>query len=216
MPDAIKNSHIYNTGPAVAQASNKLKFFQAMSRDNHRNPPRCVPWTASKPTAAAWLENGDKVVARTVLTGHSGKGIIIYNKPEPIQEAPLYTKYIPKKEEYRVHFFSGKIIDVQKKVLKKLDIAGNPVDPKKINWLVRNLDNGFVYARDNVVAPKDVTNQAKLLIQCTSLDFGAIDIIFCERDERAYVLEVNTAPGLAGSTVQSYGDRIIEILGLNI
>ena len=36
------------------------------------------------------------------------------------------------------------------------------------------------------------------------LDFGAVDVIWNEHESKAYVLEINTAPGLEGSTVEDY------------
>ncbi len=214
LPAEVRKCLVYNTGEAVAKASNKLKFFLDMSPDRHRGFPRVVPWTVDKRAATKWMEAGHKIFARTLLTGHSGHGIVIYEGNQIIKDAPLYTLYIPKKEEYRVHFFGGKIIDTQKKVLKKHDAAGNPIEPKAVNWLIRNLDNGFVYARENLVIPKDVTFQARRVMDCTSLAFGAIDIVFSEKTQQASVLEVNTAPGLSGTTVESYGDRIMELFGL--
>jgi D-alanine-D-alanine ligase-like ATP-grasp enzyme len=42
------------------------------------------------------------------------------------------------------------------------------------------------------------------------LDFGAVDVIWNEKQQRAYVLEVNTAPGLEGQTVDDYARGIKE------
>jgi D-alanine-D-alanine ligase-like ATP-grasp enzyme len=44
------------------------------------------------------------------------------------------------------------------------------------------------------------------------LDFGAIDIIYNESRDQAYVLEVNTAPGLTGQTIQSYADAFRHLV----
>jgi D-alanine-D-alanine ligase-like ATP-grasp enzyme len=54
--------------------------------------------------------------------------------------------------------------------------------------------------------------QALLAIEACGLDFGAVDIIFNERKQTAFVLEVNTAPGLTGQTVAGYVERFKEIL----
>ena len=45
----------------------------------------------------------------------------------------------------------------------------------------------------------------------TGLDFGAVDVIYT-KDERVYVLEINTAPGLEGQTVLDYKVFFEEII----
>src|SRR3546814_2808293 len=43
------------------------------------------------------------IVCRTVLSGHSGVGIVIADNRDDLVPANLYVKYVKKKEEYRVH-----------------------------------------------------------------------------------------------------------------
>ena len=42
------------------------------------------------------------------------------------------------------------------------------------------------------------------------LDFGAVDVLWNERQQKAYVCEVNTAPGLEGITLDNYLKEIKE------
>jgi glutathione synthase/RimK-type ligase-like ATP-grasp enzyme len=49
-------------------------------------------------------------------------------------------------------------------------------------------------------------------VSALGLDFGAVDIIWNEREDKCYVLEVNTAPGLQGSTLENYANAIMEVL----
>jgi D-alanine-D-alanine ligase-like ATP-grasp enzyme len=44
------------------------------------------------------------------------------------------------------------------------------------------------------------------------LDFGAADVLFNARRNQAYVLEVNTAPGLEGQTVNDYAEAFKEMI----
>jgi D-alanine-D-alanine ligase-like ATP-grasp enzyme len=44
------------------------------------------------------------------------------------------------------------------------------------------------------------------------LDFGAVDVIYNRAQDKAYVLEVNTAPGLEGSTLDNYVEAIQKVL----
>jgi D-alanine-D-alanine ligase-like ATP-grasp enzyme len=125
-------------------------------------------------------------------------------------EAPLYTVYVPKKMEFRVHVFKGNdasfIVDIQRKIKKP--------DAEVKDWKIRNLDNGFIYARNGVeeIVPEDVRVQARCAFDLSGLDFGAVDVIFNEGQGRAYVLEINTAPGISGTTVENYADAFRKLV----
>jgi D-alanine-D-alanine ligase-like ATP-grasp enzyme len=81
------------------------------------------------------------------------------------------------------------------------------LDVENPNWQVRNHANGFIYARENVNPPQCVIDAAKIVFnKCTELDFGAVDVIYNAKQDRAYVLEINSAPGLEGQTLQDYAD----------
>ena len=73
---------------------------------------------------------------------------------------------------------------------------------------VRNLANGWVFCRDNVVEPDGLRDAAVSACAALGLDFGAVDIIWNERENKCYVLEVNTAPGLQGTTLENYANAI--------
>jgi hypothetical protein len=44
------------------------------------------------------------------------------------------------------------------------------------------------------------------------LDFGAVDLIWNENQNVVYVLEVNTAPGMEGTTLENYCDAFSNAL----
>jgi D-alanine-D-alanine ligase-like ATP-grasp enzyme len=48
-------------------------------------------------------------------------------------------------------------------------------------------------------------------VNILGLNFGAVDVIYNEKENKYYVLEVNTAPGLSGTTLEKYVDAIIEL-----
>lgn len=184
-----------NSARKLRNASNKLNFFNLMVENNADIIPQF--WTNRNdiPTDAY------PVVCRTVLAGHSGDGIVIADTPEEVVDAPLYTKYIKKQDEYRIHV--GKlpngdtsIISVQRKARRE-----GHEDP---NWRVRNHNNGFVFVRGGVNPPQEVLDASTRALLATGLDFGAVDVIWNAREQRAYVLEINTAPGLEGQTVTDY------------
>ena len=44
------------------------------------------------------------------------------------------------------------------------------------------------------------------------VDFGAVDVVWNQQNGQAYVLEINTAPGLAGQTITSYANAFRRFL----
>jgi hypothetical protein len=194
-----------NVPDAVGKATDKRLFFRIIrGLSETEAAPRAVPSCEDHNQVLQWLADGHYVVARTVLRGHSGSGIIIIEKESDIVDAPLYTKYIPKKVEYRLHFMNGELIDSQKKIR-------NPHQEVK-SWQVRSHDNGFMFVRNGVVVTDDAIAQGKLVMAALGLDFGAVDIIVSSKTKQAFVLEVNTAPGLEGQTIQSYANAFRKII----
>lgn len=209
--DELRKSTLLNPPEAIAKCSDKLKFFNlCASVQTEGDKPRIPNYTTDGELAKGWVAGGSVVVARKTLTGHSGEGIEFMeaSKPNSFVDAPLYVEYVKKKDEYRIHFVHDKIIAMQRKALKE----EARIDAKYVNWRVRNLANGFIYARNNITPPDDVVAQAKKVIKISGLDFGAIDIIWNEKSRKAYVLEVNTAPGLTGETLVDYSRAFEEYL----
>ncbi len=195
LPPEVLKCNVLNNPEAVGLASNKLSFFNAMSVHEEVNTP---PWATTAVEAQGWLEKS-AVVERHKLQGYSGEGIVIVERGGELSDAPLYVKYIPKKEEYRVHVFKGQVLDVQ----RKARVIDTP--DEEVNWKVRNLAGGFIFARNDDHTPSPlVLEQAVAAVNACGLDFGAVDIVWNDKQQRAYVLEVNTAPGLMGTTLEKY------------
>lgn len=190
-----------NKPEAIMRSSNKLAAFRAFQQANVRT----VEWTADRNQAASWVADGATVVCRTLLNAHSGRGIILAPTVNELVRAQLYTKYKKKKKEFRVHVFQGRVIDVSEKRRRS-----KAVRPDNFDGYIRNHSNGWVFCRDSVVRPADLDALAVSAVQALGLDFGAVDIIWNERDNACYVLEVNTAPGLAGQTLTSYISAIAQ------
>jgi hypothetical protein len=151
-----QGSPVLNPHKAVTLVSNKKRFFSAVEG-------RCrIPkWTDDLDEALEWVNEGRVVVGREILTGHSGKGIVFSDEDmKRFRGCKIWTQYVPKKDEFRVHVFNGKVIDVQQKKLKTEDADGNKVDKDLVNWRVRSHKNGFIYARKDIHVPEDVTQQA--------------------------------------------------------
>ena len=123
-----------------------------------------------------------------------------------------------KKSEFRIHVFKRNgeyvVIDRQQKTLRTTHpTTGEPIDKTKVNFMIRNHRNGFIFQRNDIKVPADVEVQALKAMKVTGLDFGAVDVIWNEHEGRAYVLEINTAPGLEGTTLDNY---IAEFRNLGI
>lgn len=195
LPEHVAGAgRIFNVPGLLGLVSNKLRFFEWFG-----NTVSCVPWTTSRDVVQQWLNEGHKIVARTVLNGHSGEGIQIFEgRGVDIPAAPLYTKYIGKDSEWRIHVAFGQVIDATRKI-RDPDHVGEP------NWQVRNHAGGFIYARNSGQPSEEVVRQAVAAVEASGLDFGAVDVLVAATRERtAYVLEINTAPGLVGTTVERY------------
>lgn len=199
MTREISRCRVINQPVYVRQASNKLTFFEKL--DGKKITPA---YTTDIVVAEKWLKKGSKVVSRMLLNSSGGKGIIVNSKPGSLTEAPLYVQYIKKMDEYRVHIMGGEIFDIQRKA-RRIDYP-NP------NWEVRNYHNGFIYARSDFNCPFVVKKVAKECFASFELDFGAIDIICNKTLDKAWALEINTAPGLEGQTVDLYRDAFREYL----
>lgn len=187
-----RDVQVLNEPDSVKYASNKLSTFEILSECEVSIPE----FTTSKAKATEWLENDEgKVMCRKILNGHSGRGIVVAREVDQLVDAPLYTKYIKKSYEFRVHVFRGKVIDYVQKKKRKGIVDRNPY--------VRSVENGWVFCRDDIVVLPEVQTLAVDAVNALNLDFGAVDIIKGQ-DGKVYVLEVNTAIGLAGSTVEAY------------
>lgn len=207
---------VLNKPASVAICSNKLSFFRHIYAHNAKAfndvgggvETICeIPYfTDDINEAKQFINEGLKVVCRTVLNGHSGEGIVIAETAEQLVNAPLYVEYRPKKTEYRVHIFAGKVVDVQRKA------RDHSVPEDKVNWQVRNHQFGFVFVRDEKPEeiPVKVLTNAVQAVNIVGLDFGAVDVIYNEKYNKATVLEVNTAPGLTGITLEGYTKRLKE------
>lgn len=190
------NVAIINPPTFVRRTSNKLTFFEIMDGANE-DDPRIPAYCTNIDHARRWIQEGHKVVCRTLLTSHSGNGIVIAEMEDQLVQAPLYTRYVKKQAEYRVHIVRGRVIDVQRKIR---DPDNTPTD-----WHVRSHANGFIFVRGSAPPPDDVTTQCLRAFRASGLDFGAVDVII-NRAGEAFVLEINTAPGLTGTTVTNYAD----------
>lgn len=157
----------------------------------------CVPWTTDKAVAQGWAAK-HKVLGRTACQ-QAGSGIKVYEPGSTLGDHQLYTQYVPKKKEFRVHVFGGKAILVSEKRKKK------GVD---CDYTIRANHKGWVFCYKDVNEPDGLRVLGVNAVRALGLDFGAVDIIFNEKQNKLYVLEVNSAPGLCTATLEAYSNAI--------
>lgn len=209
---------VLNSPQEIQWIQDKQRFFKKTGDFPHRPAARFK----ISDVINDYLVNDSNAIwfARTILNGHSGNGIEIIRNVEEAQAfrtpCNLFTKYIKKKDEYRVHFVNlggadPRIIFSQRKGF--VADRGVQRDP-----LIRNLANGYVYVNEGnhegVALPAAVLNAVNAFLQTyirrSNINFGAIDIIYNLRYNTAYILEVNSAPGLSGLTINAYADAFNE------
>ena len=123
-----------------------------------------------------------------------GRGFWLCNSHEDVtralhgtrrkRAATHFMEYIDAPREYRVHVFKGKSIRISQKQFGDCNSRGCYVTVKPQHSV------------------KHVRKAAKKAMEAVGLDFGAVDIL--ANDDKAWVLEVNAAPGLGGSMPRLY------------
>lgn len=188
---------LLNTNEAVTTARDKLLTFNKLKENGFENIPAF--WT--QPPADD--ERGKEIILeRHSLTGQSGSGIVVKRVGETLARCPLYVKYVRKQREFRVHVFRGQAVAVQEK--RRESDAEQDRDQK----LIRNHGNGWVFCVLEVQEPDGLRDTAVRAVDALGLDFGAVDMIL-GKDDKLYVLEVNTKPGLSSPTIlDSYANAI--------
>lgn len=200
----IPNVKVLNPPEAVLRASNKLEFFKLV--DDLGIVPRF--YTSLEEASTAMNREGVMIVCRTILNGSSGNGIILAKEKSELVKCKLYVEYVKKKTEWRIHVFNDTVIDVQRKARNK------NIPDEQVNWYIRNHDNGFIYTRGDIETystklRENLLDKATIAIKATGLNFGAVDLI-ATKDEEVYVLEINSAPGLEGTTLKNYIEAFKE------
>lgn len=185
--------HWINDPWMVISATDKRQAFKAWTEAG----VPCVPWTTDKAVAQEWNQKA-KVLGRTACQ-QAGSGIKVYEAGSVIGDHQLYTKYIPKKQEFRVHVFGGKAILVSEKRKKK------GVDS---DYTIRSNHKGWVFCYKDVNEPDGLRVLGVNAVGALGLDFGAVDIIYNAKLNKLYALEVNSAPGLCTTSLEAYANEI--------
>ena len=182
---------VFNDARPVAYAIDKALSWQMF---DEKGVPT-VERTNDRSLAETWLSQGHVVLVRTTLTGMGGRGIIVCQPDEQLPRTGMYVKYFKRRAEYRVHVFGGKVIDAQQKKKRS---------GMEASTYVRSYDNGWVFCRGGVTVPDCVNDAAIRAVAALGLDFGGVDVGYNEARNLACVFEVNSAPGIEGTTLDKY------------
>lgn len=209
------NAALLNPPAAIRRASLKTDAFRLM----HERGVNTTEFTTDSAVAQRWMDDGALVYARTRLQGHSGEGIVMaHRRPDAIEgvggafevqgelpRAPLYTKGITaQRREFRIHVMNGTVTYVQQKKREN-----NWRENANYSNVVRNYHTGWIYATSGIQPNDSALRNAVAAVDALGLDFGAVDVI--TRGNDAWVLEVNTAPGLSGTNLETYTTNFLRI-----
>lgn len=190
-------------GIRYGQGKDKISQYTFFEQQEIPAPP----YTTSYEQAKDWADKGKVVVCRKLIKSSEGKGIVVAEEESQIVMAPVYTQYLPKKKEYRVHVFKGKVVAILEKRKKK--------GFENVNSKIRNTKNGYVFCRENVIPPEGIQELAIKAAKVSGSDFQGVDIGYNEKKNLLFVIEVNSAPGMEGTTVENYADAIIDYVKSN-
>lgn len=211
IPD-VPHHAVINNPVAVGIAQSKRHTYDALKEAGIATCEYTVDWNV----AHDWLYSGYRVIHRTLDRGSQGRGMTVYSRDgteyslpigdfEAIEPSGFYVKVfgdVRSNVEYRIHVMDGRVIDRQQKRRRSNNENGS-------HPYVRSSSNGWVFCREGLDVDGEVDKAAIEAVKALGLDFGAVDLARSARGE-VCVYEVNTAPGLENTTLDSYGEAIEE------
>lgn len=197
--DGLFRDGDFNHPAAVGLAVDKLCSFEIW----RVNGVYCPEYTSDRAVSERWLQQDGIVIGRDTATGARGDGITVYSASNPrgsegVSNHLFYVRFARSIIEYRIHIGRSNVIDIAQKKRRNGHRDANPI--------IRNHENGWVFCRNNIISPSaDTIDQARKAILALGLDFGAVDICVT-KEGTPTVFEVNTAPGIEGTTLSKYRD----------
>lgn len=186
--------HVVNTAEAIHRVNDKAGFRRLLMNDWDQkgapdNGPLCPKtYLEGDIPIEDMFEFHSSVVVRP-RTHAQGRHVYLCNNRAELDVAVrrcgpgwYASEYINKVAEYRITFVQGRVVWVAKKT---------PGNPDEIAW---NVARGGRF--DNVRWddwPLRAIRIAREAFMLSGLDFGAVDVMI-DRENRPYVLEINSAP----------------------
>lgn len=214
-----RDAIVLNPPSQVRVSAHKTRMMNEFAR---RIPGHHLDYTTSRDTAQGMVDDGATMVSRTLLTSHSGRGIVL-SPPEPLPDARLYTKLKRGRNirEYRVFLYDHQLIDVVQKKRKgtekllEMGVAPADVDSwwqDRQRQVVRSWPNGWAFCHNNLNVPADSEVFADIANACgRMLSWGCVDVLVDHETLEWWAVEINSAPGLdAGNTQDMFISRFIN------
>lgn len=197
----MKGVWALNHPESIADAVFKPSSFRLMEgKCNH------VPYTRDRETAVKWHKK-HTVCVRHNESGMDGDGLELFH-PSQLMDMPsadLYTQFIPSEAEFRIHVFNGRAIIWQRK-------GQSPDGSPLLGDCIRTEHNGYAFRKTALSeVPEPVLAEAVKAVNALNLDFGGVDMLWDGKE--AWVLEVNTAPAIAGTDIETYADNLMALGG---
>ena len=194
MPAWAGNVLWVNRPDALSLVSDKLQWaaYCTALRDQ-----ACVivpEFTTSTEQATEWAGTSrTKVLCRTELNSHSGQGITVARQAEEVIDAPLYTKYFRKNQEFRIVYGTACGVVYAKSKRRPADTEMTADD-----LLIRTKERGYVY-QDEEDIPVPILEALSILaadLSSRGLSLLAYDVAYNSATEQVCIIEANTAWGM--------------------
>lgn len=171
----------------IRKGISKLETFRCLDTVDVRHPPLFETIEAAMDWQYGYLARRDRLFG--------GRGITVVERGQRTDvRYDFLVGIIPCKAEYRIHV--GRL-DAEQNY--QVIATQQKVGVRDSTSIIHNHDNGITFSlqplRMSERGQRRAEEMAKLALQATDLDFGAVDLMQGQ-DGRLYVLEVNTAPGI--------------------
>lgn len=189
-PTGVSTEKQLNTSESIKRVNNKRGFRQVLTDQC----PSVIPATYTsgssgeirEPTIPLVLRPSTHAQGRNLFVVNSLDELLhaVHERPQVFSNGWYASELIDKVAEYRVYVVSGRVATVAQKT---------PDNPDEVAW---NVAQG---GRFDVVRwgawPMEVVRVALEAFKYSGLDFSGVDVMV-DRDGRAYVIELNSAPSL--------------------
>lgn len=185
---ATKGVHKLNKASDVKTSLDKELTFTALKEKQIPSPSI----TKDYEVARQWIKEGRTVVVRKTTKGNNCTGIVFCDTLLQLgkyKDAPLYTRYIHHKEEYRINVWKGETLSIYKKI---------------------NQGKHFKFELQKQNDPKLVELATKVY-EAIPLDWVGIDVIKTEKGNY-FVLETNSAPVLFPFTIKKLIEKLKQYI----
>lgn len=185
-----------NKAASIKAISSKYSFL-----DKSKDEIRVPQVTRNKSVVKTWFEQTPNlIVLGRDFNHHGGLDIEEYHDFASVTDRNYYVKFIPKRREFRIYTFFGKVLEVQEKI------------PEDINLIAWNHSKGSKFI--NVNWNKWISKSCYLALKAAEIweiDYCAWDIIL-GKDNKFYVLEGNTAPSITGDYNLSVMHKCVDFI----